>query len=318
MLEGTTLSPYVDVDAIALTHPNTNHVLLDEHSGPYFANAYFMATILDFMTCHNARPDAHLYLSPLKNKSDDAVALDILQDYLFAGQLFRSPLVVVDAATQEARYAEIALLPPYVRCHMTPTVSASGKATIKRSRTDKWFDPSAMRQFEGMCVDPLWLALVRNMKYPHNDNFTIPHSALVQSRANLLVKSSSPLNTAPILPAFDARELLCKCFCPDFMENFDFTLAIDAKLERIERGVEFRVETYKLEDEPGARSDRAAGWDIGFGHRVVYRTEMEARYEAQLAVANLSTSTAPKQVQRRLTLQNNLAMLRDFTVWYLL
>ncbi len=89
LLESTPLAAYVDVDAIAARHPNTRHVHLDEHCGSFFANALFMPTILDFIT-RRAKddPTAPMYRYALPNKSDDAVALDMLQDFLFCGKCF--------------------------------------------------------------------------------------------------------------------------------------------------------------------------------------------------------------------------------------
>ena len=309
---------YVDANTLAQTHPNTFHVQLEEHGGAFFAKAYFMPTILDFIVRRNADPRAPMYLRALHAKSDDAVALDTLQHFLFVGEVFRSPLVLIEN-DDEARYAEIALFPPLVRCHMTPAISATGKATTRRSQNDPRYLVGAMDDLAPMCVDPLWLAMVRKFKDEVNAP-DITHAVLMQSPAVISCDDTSPQYCAETLSVYEARGILLKHYCPSLIDIYNFPDERDAAILRVERGVEFRISTYKLEDEPGARLDRVAGWDMGMGHRLVYRVEAEAALRAQLAVAKASTSMSVATVRRRALAQAELDAFRadTTTAWFVL
>jgi hypothetical protein len=81
------------------------------------------------------------------------------------------------------------------------------------------------------------------------------------------------------------------------------------QLIRVERGVEFRIETYRLEDQPDARVDRVAGWCLGLGHRITLRKEAEAKLEAQLMVARSNPSTSQASIKRRQQLEDEAIAL---------
>ena len=111
--------------------------------------------------------------------------------------------------------------------------------------------------------------------------------------------------------SFHGKQLrLIACYSEEiyYMDNLYKT----AKRVYVERGVALRVETYKLQDEPGAQSDRVKGWDVGTGHRIVYRKEVEAALEEKLAKVRKSCS------KRRADLEAELDTLRTVTKWHVL
>ena len=310
MRESIPLSTYVDIAAIARTHPNTIHVQLDEHGGPFFANAYFMPIIFDFIARRNNDPHAPMYVHALPNTSDDALALDTLQNFLFAGRCFRSSLILVDET--EARYAEIALLPNLIKCHMTPDPT-TGKP--KRSNFDRDYPSDAMCMLEPMCLDPLWMAVVYNNR---DRARAITHEAVMESEVRMWVDPNSPEMSAPTLNFYEARHMLAQCYLQREFASIELSWVTEARLERVERGVEFRVETFKLEDEPGARLDRVAGWNIGTGHRVVLRKDAEAKLQAKLVVARMASSGSAENTRRRAQVEADLNKLRTETKWFVL
>jgi len=328
VLEGTPLEAYVDVAAIALQHPNiARHVQIDEHGGSFFANAYFMPVIFDFIVrrckakaqerADNAAPQllqdssSLCYIYELPNRSDDALALDTLQDYLFAGTVFRSPLVLPD----DTRYAVIALLPDNVKCraHRDP---ASRKT--KRTQMNRSYNPYMLLKFESMCFDPVWVDVVKYMQARVQYRAQNPQdrSSLDDALASGVVLGRdriSPLS----LP--DAFTYLCKTYYAFSGESKFFLrkAALDAKLTKVERGVAVRVETYALEAEPGARDGpEDQGWNIGTGYRLVERKHAMAKIEARLAVARMSAT--PAAIRRIKQIEYELEIVRDRTEWFVL
>ena len=336
----------------ALAHPDqVRHVRMDSIHDPYL-----MHVVLDYI-CRRAKAKSEeeepMYTHAFPNGGTDVVALDHLQQFIFAGQVRRSCTAVLlneeeAAAEAEAeaeagilarskpyvpshppfiqvkynaempvftagdeaytsRFAEIVLVGNYVKYHNA--ADPANPAKLKKSQVNMHFRNDAHEDLEEMCFDPLFWGMVRERR----DGVPFPAEVLKQSKA--MQPRYGDKGNLDDLSFRARRRRLMTCYSAEIF--YMDLLFEDAKRVLVERGVEVRVETYKLQDVPGAQKDRVAGWDVGTGHRVVFRKEAEAALEEKLAKARKSSSTSDTMLKRRADLEEELEALRA-AKWFVL
>ena len=344
----------VPVLADTIADPESvTHVHLDSSRDSMVHDPYLMHVILDFM-CRRAKPSSNaepMYTHAFPNGASDVVVLDQLQHYLFAGQVFRPCTAVLlneaEAAAEAAearphikpgvpshppfvplayqadlpvyslgtsdtvhtsRYAEIALVGNYVKYHNAQHPTNAAK--LQRTNVNEHFRLDVHEDLEDMCFDPLFWSMVRE----RCDG--MPFSTEVLAHSKAMLPKYADLGNADDMSWQARRRRLMVCYSAEiyWMDR----VFNDARRVLVERGVEVRVEAYNLQDVPGAQRDRVAGWDVGTGHRVVFRKQAEAELEEKLAKARKSTSTSPTTLKRRADLEAELHKLRNVTKWFVL
>ena len=202
-----------------------------------------------------------------------------------------------------SRFAEICLVPDNVRYHTAQHPFNADK--MSKSKTNAHFRPDVHHELEDMCFDPLFWSMVRE-RCDRNSSIPIEEVCKHSKAMHPRYARGEVANDL----SFHGKYLrLVNCYS-DELYYLD-GLYTNAKRVLVERGVEVRVEAYKLQDAPGAQLDRVKGWDVGTGHRVVFRKEAEAALEDKIAKARKSS-------KRRTDLETELEALRHETKWHVL
>ena len=157
--------------------------------------------------------------------------------------LGHTPLRSKLTAFDDERYAEVALLPRFVKSSMRRDEADERRIHRSNNNVTRYTGDRILERARAMCLDPLWISLVRD---PDSD-------------------SSSEL-----------RAVLADHY--DFFEFELLQYAREARIVRVPRGREFRIVVRSLETVVGARE--GGRWDVGHEQFVHYRdapTDMYGR-----------------------------------------
>ena len=226
----------------------------------------------------------------------DAVGLDAMQDFWFCGTVQRSLLVLEGAPWA----AQIALMPPFVQCDMEVAVEEEGAQAQrraprpKRTRRAHELEASQLPNAERMCLDPLWVAVVR-----HYQQVGTP---LSQEEMGRLVQQCHPAEGQAA--AVEARIFSHRGPLPYFEKGVMVHHALDALRQKyalpwpgllpsvahsarllvVPRGVALRVVTRRLEDlPPRIVNVSKRQWQVGHRHAVQLRRALSPATVADLA-----------------------------------